>query len=467
MKPPSNDPLLASYQSPEYNRRLVGWGLMADVYEGNLNDIANPEKYLPRESSEPLKAYNNRLVRSPFDNHLAPIIQKFSGALSTLSVKDMNDAVDEVEDNIDLCGNSLMAFFDMADQLALRDGHCFILVDYCSTPTISRPFLRLIDVKQVINWEEVDGLIDRLTISEMTSKRLGYGSTDELTYRVIEGDTWKTIRLVEGAPGKWREEETGAGQFFSAEGTPLSLCPVIPYSLSSFRWSQEHTPLFYSLAKLNIRLYQSQSDCWEIIHKCNCPVPCVAVGAGSNLLDELGNLSLGANDFLDLGLDGKAFYLQPSGASIDNAVASIDRILEAIKEFDLMASLKTVKGEKRTATEVRMAFSGTQKYLGRLAQQKESSIESLMEVLGLFMGIKPEDMGSILVAADVSALLTDENSITTLYEAGLLSLESAVTRLNQLGFNQDTAEELLLLRQKDGAMTSELVAKLSPPTDYN
>lgn len=475
MKHPIDDPKLASYQCPEYNRRMKYWELLSDVYNGDLNEVVEPRRYLPQETSEPNSAYQSRLIRSPFDNHLAPTVRGFAGALCNVQY-DSPEQVQELDQDIDLQGNSTSVFVDAVDKAALRDSYTFILVDYYVDDQIRRPFLRAIDVRQILNWTEERGQILKATIAEETCIPMGYGYETELLYRVIVKDSWKLIRVVELANKSWGEEIISEGDFLGVDGQPLGVCPLFPYSITTAGWSMTEPPMFFGLAKLNVRLYQSQSDCWEIIHKCNCPVPCVAVGAGANLVDSMGNLSLGANDFLDLGLDGKAFYLQPSGDSITNAVESIDRILASIKSFDLMASLNVAhQGKTRTATEIRMAFSSTQKQISRLAEQKKSALTSLLWIIGAYLRIDPESMGEVEVNADISALLTDEATIPALYQAGLLSLEAAVQRLHQLGFSHDAGAELLLLSSQQLNETAHLMDKImesdtkavNPPLEAN
>lgn len=479
-EPPTDDPSLPSYRCTEYLDQQAYRSLMGEVYKGDLNMIENPEKYLPRNSNEG-GAYKGRLTRTVFENHTQPIVNSFAGALSMVLYENVPEAIMEWEDNIDMQGNSLSVFFDDVDIAAMRDGLTYVLADYHAAEVETRadeidaaprPFLRHIKASQIINYKIDCGKVEQCTIIECHATPTKYGETLETVYRHLQGGRWHVVRLVEdkSKSGKWVEEividENGQemiGEYLGASGKPLNCCPIVIYRITG---SGSQHPYFYDLAKLNIRLYQSQSDYWELLHKCNWPVPCFAVAKGSDLRQADGSISIGPNDALMLGENGNAFYLQPTADSSSASHEAILDIRKAIDGYGLNSSLATTGAKARTATEIRMLFSSVQKTIARFAQQKESALETVLEYFGMFLGIDKESIGVASVAADVSALLTDETAIVALYGAGLLSIESAVERLTQLGYQSDAAEEILRLKQVETEQQQAIAASLQPTNDY-
>lgn len=479
-KPPTNDPNLPSYWCDEYRALLPKLIVMGDVYNGDLNYLDEPEKYLPKNTNEG-EAYAGRLVRTVFENHTAPIINSYSGTLSLVDYGSGKKLLSEFEQDIDLQGNSLGVFFDAVDIAAMRDGLAYVLVDYYQSQPVEsradeltvkpRPFLRHIKASQLINWEMSRGHFTRCTIAEQYETPGKYGSTTEGVWRVIEGSDWRVVRLVQSDERKdeWVEQvvidrngKPLIGQYLGASGQPVQAPPVVIYKITG---SGNQQPYFYDLAKLNIRLYQSQSDYWELLHKCNWPVPCFAVARAADIKQPDGSISIGPNDALVLGENGNAFYLQPSGESAAASQKSIAQIQSAINGYGLTSSLLDGGGKAKTATEIRVMFASVQKQIERFSKQKESAVSSVLELIALYAG-KSIDIYDVKVVADVSALLTDETSIVSLYGAGLLSLEAAVARLHQLGYHPDAAAELVLLQAAAEQDQKQITEAMEPLEDY-
>jgi hypothetical protein len=480
--PPTDDPSLPSYQCPDYNQRLEVWQTMSDAFRGRLNKVNDPERYLPSETNEPREAYPKRLARSPYENHTKKIITGYAGAISGLGfAEDLPKDLADIEDDIDLCGASFRVFCEGIDTSSLRDQYSFVMVDFYRPESIisraderktpPRPFIRAVDARQVINWKAENGRIARATIKEEHCRPSGYGEIEEIVYRVIKGDYWRVVRVTElnatGKDGKklWIEEPVTdenskplAGQFLNAKGLPLGYCPLIPYTLTANDWDGDNLPEFIDLADLNIALYQSISD-WRAIVKSLCPVPWVKADSTARITNQAGNLSLGPHDFLDLGSAPQAEcgYLQADPAAVAPAYDVVKDLRSQIKAM----SLNDLAGSthQRTATEIRTAFADTQKRIERYATQKESAINNVLKVVADFMGID-EDLPKATVISDISALLTDEKSIALLAGANLLSQESAVKRLEQLGFNSGAAEELLRLKAEEAEQVGELAKKM-------
>jgi Domain of unknown function (DUF4055) len=489
-QPPTDDPNLPSYQCPEYLKQVAWWDTMLDTYNGDLNNIVEPGKYLPRERNEHEDDYRSRLTRSPFKNYVADTVKAFAGSLGGVSFDaDLPLVLQELEENIDLRGTGLYVFLDQLDIASLRDGYCFAMIDFnareleTKEQEVEEPtqaFAKLINCRQVINWELDCGRLERATICEEHHVKKGYGYESKTVYRCLESDTWRLVELVEdksktGADGKptWMEvpiidDETGQplqGQFLGANGQPLQYCPLVPYCLTSINFETVEPPEFLALAQQNIKLYQNQSDYWAIVHICCCPVPWFRVDSTAKIYDTLGNISLGVHDIINLGSGAanQCGYLEASSAPIEAARQSVIDIEQSIKD----QSLSNIAGDTtKTATEIRARINDVQKRLSRFAAQKQSAIKNMMDILADFSGVPRENLPEVSVSIDISSLLTDEKSVALLYQAGLLSIDAAVQRLEAMGFNNDAQSEILALEKADQAATDALAAKLAPADPY-
>jgi hypothetical protein len=453
---------------PEYKAMLLTWEQMYDTFRGQLNKLPNPEKYLPRESNEPADAYPARLKRSPYENHTKKIITSYAGAISGVAFDgDLPEALKAIKDDIDLKGHSIEAFLDRLDVLALRDKFCFALVDFYSTApetradeiqNPSRPFWRSIDPRQAINYDEDCGAVERITIAEQWETDNNYGKTTEKVYRCINGAAWEVLRLVEseGLDEKgrklWRAEpvtdedgELQAGVYLDDGGEPLDRCPIIPYALTTGDWADDELPAFIGLSDLNIALYQAMSDWFAQVHSL-CPVPWIIADDTAKLKNSAGQLSIGPHDFLDLGSTGTnaCGYLQANPEAVKPAYDLVQDIRYSIKQIAI--GINSDSSRQLTVVQTRALLLDVQQDLNRYAKQKESVVNNLMLLTGKLLGIEPEAIPKAQVSSDISMLFSDEKSIDFLYRGRLISLESALARLNQLGFNEDVAKELLRLR---------------------
>lgn len=483
--PPTDDPSLPSFQRPEFIKQLEWWETCLDCYGGDLNylPVDRAKKYLPQERNEPDDGYQSRLKRSPYEDYFASTIQGFAGAISgAIFTSKVPQQIEQINQNIDLKGNSIEVFFDDLDVSCLRDRYVFILVDFYRQEVVNRdeelkhpprPFVRVIDPRQVINWHEDCGKLERLTICEEYHECTGYGYECKTVYRVIEKDTYRLVELQEIKENdkvQWLEvpvlEENGepiAGQYLNFRGQPLGYCPVVPYCFSIEDWHETSKPEFLSLARQTIKLYQAESDLWQIVHSC-CPTPWYRGASLEGLEDSRGNISLGPHDFLFLGNSDNAAvgYLQADPGAIEPIRQVVTDCRDAVKR----RGLNNVAGDRpRTATEIRTLFNDIQKQLNRFAVRKASSLDNVFAVICDYLGIDPKAMPRMSVAADISALLTDESAIAVLHKEGLLSLEASVRRLSQLGYTQDPELELNRILAEQGQQTNALATKLQT-SDY-
>ena len=101
-------------------------------------------------------------MRSTYAPVYRDSIRAYAGLLSRFQIVDGPASMLQAEKNIDLQGESLQSFWNKCDEKALRDGGVYVMVDmtpddeeqnFFDEQTVGRrPYLLLIDRKDVINW---------------------------------------------------------------------------------------------------------------------------------------------------------------------------------------------------------------------------------------------------------------------------------------------------------------------------
>ena len=475
-QPPIDDPNLASYECPEYRAQLKAWLLLQDVYAGDLAESPRAKEYLPQEHCEPNAAYKVRLKRTPTDNRLQPAIEGFTGAISTLAFNDPEKFDNDFFENIDRRGNNLGVFLDGLDTGALLRRYDWVMVNKPDPvrPPRNRaeekvlgtdPYLTVIKSTQVINWK-IDGAdgaekVVLATIKEVHSaKDLKYGQESETLFRVVQTGFWQLIRVRKqnAEAGKWIEEIVEEGEYRDRSGAPVM--PMIPYTLTSKRWEDPtERPPFLTVARLNVLLTQQFSDHETGKRMKNHAVPVFQVSkqARSGVLNDAGEVSLGNHDALFVGVDGDFKFSEPSGSALEINIQDMESTRQQIRARSL--EFLTGEGSEKTATEIRLNILQVQNALARISKRKESAVNEILEILGSYTG---QEYGTVSVSADLSVLLFTPEEIAASNAAGVLSLESAVKRLHQLGYNDDPEEELDRLKEEDAERIAALAKQMTP-----
>jgi hypothetical protein len=397
---PTNDPTLASYHRPELMALLPGLELALDCW--NLLDTdgrgSAKKKYLPKEPGEPKNAYDLRLHRSTYTPIYRDSLRSYAGLLNRFQLIDVPPSLQDSEQNIDLQGSSIYSFWSRCDELALRDGGVFIMVDmppsggesnYLDEQRDGRnPYLLQVERKDVINWsvEYIRGreYVRHVTVRQIRSSPApqGYGCIVEPIYLVLKPGSVETIRL-EKREKNWVQVSEGVIP------TTMPFVPVVWYGASSSRFAQGDLPM-NGLAELSIQHFQMRSDLQELLHKCAMPVP-VRKGAPVGTDGRAAPLLLGPNTAVDLPETGDFDFKEPTGKSLERHQAEITH-LEGLMD---RSGLNFLYGANvKTATEASLRASQISSQVGSLIRNKTSSFATVMKLWAIYAGeqaaIKPE-----------------------------------------------------------------------------
>jgi hypothetical protein len=476
---PVNDPSLVSYHRPELLALLPGLELALDCW--NLLDTggrgSEKGKYLHKELGEPPAAYKERLHRSTYTPIYRDSIRAYAGLLSRFQLFQAPPSLVASEQDVDMQGSSLHSFWNSCDELAIRDGGVYVMVDmppkdeaqegnYFDEVQVGRtPHMIQIERRDVINWsvEYIHGRekINHVTIRQIrsTPKKNSYGSTIEPVYLVLKPGSVETFRL-ERHDGKWLQ---------ISEGPIKTSSPVVPirwYGASSPRFAQGDLPM-NGLAELSIQHYQMRSDLQELLHKCAMPVP-VRKGAPVGANGRRAPLVIGPNTAVDLdgGADSGFAFAEPTGRSLERHQAEISHV-EALMD---RSSLNFLYGANiKTATEASLRASQISSQVSSLIRNKASSFVGVMRLWAAFAG----ELASLTAESGIAindSLINrpiDPSGIAQLVNlntSGLLSKQTVLEELQRGGvLDPDMKVEIELERVKKETPDPVEPAPAKPP----
>lgn len=479
---PTSDPSLVSYHRPELVSLLPGLELALDCW--NLLDTKGrgeaKGKYLHKEPAEPATLYKERLHRSTYTPVYRDSIRAYAGLLNRFQPFALPPSLDAAQANVDLQGSSLQSFWNKCDEMALRDGGVYIMIDMLPETDARnfidqqndgrRPYLIMIERKDVINWsvEYKNGreFINHATIRQVRSMPAanGYGVQIEPVYYVLKPNSVDLFRLVK-KDGAWMQVREPGWPM----QTSLPVVPLIWYGSATSKFAQGDLPM-NGLAELSIQHYQMRSDLHELLHKCAMPVP-VRKGAPVGPDGNYAPLILGPNTAVDLPGEGGDFeFAEPSGRSIERHQAEIQHV-EMLMD---RCGLNFLYGANiKTATEASLRASQVASQIAALVRNKASSFKSVMRLWAAYAG----EFDSIVPESGISindSLINrplDPSGIAqmiNLYNTDLLSRRTVLDELQRGGvIDPDLViedEETRIKEESRDAMSQQTQRKAGPVT---
>jgi hypothetical protein len=445
------DPNLPDYQCKEYRELSSRWKLCEMVYEGtDPADLDDWRKYLPAEPKEPTEAYNNRLHASAFlwEDKYRQVVDEYSAILANIhTTDDIPVTLANRLENIDQTGTSIDSFAQSLNLSAEIYGGAFVLVDYAGAATAETaadeigkprsPYLIKYDPLDVLSWRFaiVDGkpVPTQVVIKQCTIKPAGtYGDEEVEQYRVLLPGLSELWEITKDEDGKEVAVLIESNFVTDRSGAPLTEIPLAYYSATAATddlYCSE--PVLFGLAKLNIHLWQVESDRHNVMHKCNLPTPVIG---DDETMDVSGNptrrsLVLGPNHFVSHSKGGQAYYMEPKGTALKATKEKVTEIKQSMERVGLGFLLGTTSA---TATQSLLQATGTQASIKGMARQLNSALSEIKRLWCLFT--LEEDTGELTV--DDSLLQSAINAeaarlVLELMDSGKLSYETGMGELQK------------------------------------
>lgn len=444
---PVNDPELVSYHRPELVRLLPQLEQAYDCWT-----LLNAEglgvaksKYLHREPAEPTEAYRARLDRSTYTPIYRDSIRSYAGLLGRFQLIDAPSSLEANKANVDLQGSSIQSFLTQVDEMALRDGGAYVMVDMMPDSGSDNffdqqrdgrhPYFISVKRADVINWEvSYDRGIE--TIARATVRQLRstpdptgqYGSRVEPVYYVLTPGMVEMYRVIKTDASRWTNVK------FSEINTSLPIVPIVWYGATTSRFAQGDLPMD-GLADLSIQHFQMRSDLGELLHKCAMPVP-VRKGAPIGPNGQPAPLVLGPNTAVDLPAEGGDFaFAEPSGKSIERHQSEIKHVEELMDR----SSLNFLYGANvKTATEASLRASQVASSVSALVRNKTSMFGVLMRLWAWYAGEQSDITAESGIAVNDSLInkplgASEMAQLVNLFNNDLLSKKTVLDELQRGG----------------------------------
>jgi len=444
---PINDPALVSYHRPELVRILPQLEQAYDCWTLlNADGLgAAKGKYLHREPAEPNAAYEARLARSTYTPIYRDSIRSYAGLLSRFQIIDAPPSMEANDNNVDLQGSSMQSFLTLTDEMALRDGGAFVMVDMMPESEANNFFDQMSDGRHpyfisikradVINWQvsynhgaEVVQQVTVRQLRSMPTEQGNYGAKVEPIYYVLTPGKVETFRLVKSDVGRWSNVK------ITETATSLPIIPLVWYGATTTRFAQGDLPMD-GLADLSIQHFQMRSDLSELLHKCAMPVP-VRKGAPIGPDGRAAPLVLGPNTAVDLPAEGGDFeFAEPTGKSLERHQSEITHIEQLMDR----SSLNFLYGANvKTATEASLRASQVSSSVAALVRNKAAMFGVLMRLWAWYAGERDsitEESGLAMNDSLMSKPLeaSEIAQLVNLYNNDLLSRRTVLDELQRGG----------------------------------
>lgn len=392
-----------AFVSASYTKQWPEMEFCQDVDKGTLHIRSKRTSYLPQEHAEDREDYNVKLNRAI----LHPGFSQTKGALVGLVFKSEvkleqdvpieihgiesdteNEAREGWKENIDNAGTCLNDFAKHAFDLALRDGHSFILVDM--PPPLPpgatradelaanrRPYWVVREKAQAINWRtEVVNSVTRLaqiTFKECSMEADGtFGEVEVTRYRVLRPGTWEI----------WREVKDGTDSHTIVESSGVTSLKKIPVAVVYGKKTSflESRPPLMELAQIVIQHYQKEADFNIYEHITSKPLLCERMGDPAKPIQAIGPYEF----FRGTDPAYHVWFAEVTGAALGTCRETIRELEQRMALFGF--SLLISKSSQRSATEAIQDDVAEKSPLQTAADSLKDALEQALMFTAAFIG---------------------------------------------------------------------------------
>jgi hypothetical protein len=437
--------------SPEVDAMAPGWQKVDTLCGGTEAMRKARETYLPKFPREDSDSYDYRIKTSTLFNGLGRTVENMASKpfAEPVTYKDIAPEQEAWLQDIDLCGNNLTVFAHNVFTAGLKYGLTHILVECPPTtdkdgkllyPTKAdetaagiRPYLVHITPQQVLGWKsaksaagaEVLTMLRLMECAEEPDGEFGVTKIDQV--RVLTPGKWETFRQNEKK--EWVSFDSGS--------MSIGYIPLVTYYTKRTGFMTAVPPLS-DLADLNIKHWNSQSDQDSVLHVARVPILAI-----SGITDD-DTVEIGAKSALILPLNGRAEYVEHSGAAIEAGRQSLQDLENQMRAMgaELLAETQVAT----TATQNAIEDSEQKCQLSMMVEGLEDALDQALDIMHDWMKLEYtgnidifDDFSSDAVMQMAGAFIT---GLVQLVNARMLSKEAAFSEMKRYGIvSPDSAWE--------------------------
>ncbi|WP_145579774.1 DUF4055 domain-containing protein [Yersinia vastinensis] len=404
----------------DYGNMTEAWDINDALMGGTLYMRQLGEQHLPRWPNEDSDSYKQRLsvatLLPAYEETIKNNVGRVFSEPTQLS-ETTPDVIIDYTKNFDLEGNRLDVWSQEYFSLALQYGLAHALVDYPRVGDIktkaeekatgARPYAVLINPRQVIGWksETKDG---KVRLTELRIKEIVVEDAENYAQHKIE-----QIRKLTPGAVELHRKSTGN----SADGgdiwvihdtweTSRSDIPLVTLYTKRTGFMCATPPLI-SLALLNVKHWQSQSEQDNILHVARVPLLTVFG------LEDGQELTIGASNatrFSDRSKQGLE-YVEHTGSAINSGKDSLNSLVEQMRQ----AGAKMLRAENTSTkavdqvTEERMQ---EQSPLYTMSNSLEDALDNILQIMAEWSG--ENDGGSVDIRTELETAEQAFNSTSAL-----------------------------------------------------
>ena len=370
---------------PLWRDNILRWKYLNDSYVGG-NTYRSGE-YLTKYVMEDTIEYHNRLRNTALDNHCKSVLDTFNAFLFRVPPKreygsiDSDPALTNFLEDADLEGRSFDSFMrDVATQAGIY-GHTWVIVDKPNTQVGTRaqeleqeirPYVSIITPENVFDWsyERQPNGYQKLVFLRVIDSY----NEDNIIFREY---TPTEIRVVEAAKG----QEQTAQTVLESVPNPIGQVPAVCVYAERSQNRGIGISDLADISDVQRDIYQTASELEQTIRLSGHPSLVKTMGtdaqAGAGAIITM-------EDGMDPGL--KPYLLQPTGASIESLLKTIESKVDSINRMSHMTGVRTKITQAMSGVALETEFQLLNAKLSSKADLLELAEEHIWRLWALWQG---------------------------------------------------------------------------------
>jgi len=437
---------------PEWKEYIKEWEFLMDSYVGGYE--YKEGEYLTSYIFESREEYEERLENTALDNHVKAVVAIYNSFLFRNPPKrefgtlENDPGLDAFLMDADMDGRSFDAVMRDVSTYATIYGNTWVIIDKPATVATTRaeelnqgirPYISIYTPENVLDWKYTRSINGAYRLTYLKIYEGNDSGRD--VFRIYTPESITTMSI-----GSSDEEGTIEMEIPNALGMIPAVCV---YSQRS-----SHRGVGISdvadVARMQRAIYNELSELEQIERISNHPslvsTPGVTAHAGAGAL-------IRVPEDTPEGL--KPYLLQPSGASIDGLLNSINQKIEAIDRMSHMGGIRSIESRRLSGVALATEFQLLNARLAEKADNLEHAEEQIWRIFALWQGTVWNGMVDYPDSFNIQDKYNDMNMLKLAKDAGIKNpiLNSEIEdKMLRLIVDEDRYNEIKAAPPKDAVI---------------